>query len=229
MKQEQVKASYSMSQGDMLLTSHTKAEFMSRDAAAFATRGVKPTRLAAFVAQIEAAGKLPSDEQFDYQKQALTAASLAQRATVESGMATVMSQVAIVHDDRSPAYKAFGSAGLYSASEGDFYVSMGHLIDWATAHLAEYQNQGLTAPQLTTLAAENERYLAALKAQRLAISSRGGATQTRQITLNALYDELSALCGIGQGLFKQSDVSKYDDYVIDPTVHSAAPVVPPVA
>ena len=95
--------------------------------------------------------------------------------------------------------------------------------------MTDYATQGLTPAQLTDLTKENERYLAALKAQRLAISGRSGATQTRQITLNALFDELSALCGIGQGLFKQTDKAKYDDYVVDPTVHSAVPVVPPVA
>lgn len=216
-----------MSQGDLLLTCHTKAEFMDRDAAAFATRGVAPARIEAFKAQIAACAQLPSDAQLDFEKQALTEASAAQRRAVESGMATVMSQVAIVHDARTPAYKAFGSAGLYDASEGDFYVNMGHLLDWAALHAADYQAQGLTPAQLQTLAAENARYLAALKAQRLAVSGRSATTQTRQIALNALYDELSALCAVGQGLFKQTDVSKYDDYVVAPTVHSAAPAVPP--
>ena len=218
-----------MSQGDLILLCHAKAEFMERDATAFATRGVLPARFEAFKTQTGEAAKLPSDEQLDYTKQGLTDAAHAQRTLVESGMATVMSQVAILHDARSPAYKAFGSAGLYNDSEGDFYLHMTHLLDWATAHVAEYKAQGLTPAQLTALAKETENYLAALKAQRLAISTRSGTTQTRQTTLNALFDELSALCGIGQGLFKQSDVSKYDDYVIDPTVHSDPAVVPPKA
>ena len=226
-KQVTVTAKYPMSQGDLLLTCHTKAGFMNRDADAFATRGVAQARIDAFRAQTNVVAQLPSDAQLDFEKQTLTAASFAQRQVVESGMATVMSQVAIVHDARSPAYKAFGSAGLYDASEGDFYVNMGHLLDWATAHAAEYRAQGLTPAQLQALTAANIDYLAALKAQRLAISGRSATTQTRQIALNAHYDELSALCNIGQGLFKQSDVSKYDDYVVAATVHSAAPAVPP--
>lgn len=218
-----------MSQGDLILACYDKLTFMERDATAFVTRGVQPTRLEAFKTQIGAAAKLPSDEQLDYSKQALTDAALTQRTLVESGMATVMSQVAIQHDPHTPAYKAFGSAGLYNASEGDFYVDMGHLLDWATAHVATYKDQGLTLAQLQTLAAENEKYLLALKTQRQAISTRSATTQTRQTALNALYDELAALCGIGQGLFKQTDVSKYDDYVIDPTEHSDLPPTPPVA
>ncbi len=228
MKQRTETANYPMSQGDLLLTSHSKSDFMLRDADAFATRGVPVARIEAFVAQIGGCAKLPSDAQLDFAKQALTEAALQQRGAVESGMATLMSQVAIVHDNRSLAYKAFGSAGLYDDSEGDFYVNMGHLLDWATAHVAEYKAQGVTPQQLTDLTAENEKYLRALKAQRLAISSRSATTQTRQTALNDLYEELSALCGIGQGLFKQSDVSKYDDYVIDPAGHPATPVVPPV-
>ena len=229
MIQPQITANYPMSQGDLILTCHGKSAFMYRDNDALLTRGVANARLDAFVAQIEAAAKLPSDEQLDYQKQTFTEAATAQRVVVEGGMANVMSIVAIQHKDTTPAYKAFGSAGLYNASEGDFYVNMGHLLDWATLHVADYAAQGLTPAQLTDLTKENERYLAALKAQRLAISGRSGATQTRQITLNALFDELSALCGIGQGLFKQTDKAKYDDYVVDPTVHTAVPVVPPAA
>jgi hypothetical protein len=221
MKKQEETAHYHMSQGDLILLCHTKADFMDRDADAFASRGVKPPRVAAFRQQADAAAQLPSDEQLDYAKQALTDAVRAQRTVVESGMATLMSQVAIVHDSRSPAYKAFGSAGLYDDSEGDFYVNMGHLLDWATAHAAEYEAQGVTGEQLTALDAENEKYLAALKKQRKAISDRAASTQTRQKALNALYDELAALCGIGQGLFKQTDVSKYHDYVIDPAEEAA--------
>ena len=226
MKQAQTVAVYSMSQGDLILTCVEKAQFMDRDAAALATRGVTPARLTAFKAQTATAAKLPSDEQLDYEKQALTEAAQAQRRVVESSMATVMSQVEIVHNDRSPAYKAFGSSGLYNDSEGDFYVNMGHLLDYATLNVAKYAAQGLTPAQLTALRAENEKYLAALKAQRLAISTRSAATQTRQITLNALYEELSALCGIGQGLFKQTSVAKYDDYVVDPSLRTVRPVAP---
>ena len=220
MKQGIVTANYPMSQGDFILACHTKADFMERDAVAFTTRGVNQARFDAFNKQTQVCAKLPSDQQLDFEKQGFTDAALKQRGVVEGGMATVMSQVAIVHDNRSLAYKAFGSTGLYDDSEGDFYVNMSHLLDWATAHVAEYKEQGMTAKQLTDLAAENEKYLRALKAQRLAESNRSATTQTRQITLNALYDELAALCGIGQGLFKQTDVSKYDDYVIDPAVHS---------
>jgi hypothetical protein len=217
MKKEVSTAHYPMSQGDLILVCYAKLDFMERDADAFLTRGVKTPRLEAFKVAIGKAADLPSDEQLDYQKQTFTEAAQTQRAVVESGMATVMSQVAILHDPRTPTYKAFGSAGLYNASEGDFYVDMGHLLDWATAHVGTYEAQGLTLAQLQALATENEKYLAALKQQRLAISARSASTQTRQTALNTLYDELSALCGIGQGLFKQTDVSKYNDYVIDPT------------
>ncbi|MBO2009048.1 hypothetical protein [Hymenobacter negativus] len=223
MKQIQVKANYSMSQGDLILLCHLKADFMDRDAGAFETRGIKPARVEALRKQADAAANLPSDEQLDYAKQALTEAVATQRGVVESGMATLMSQVAIVHDNRSLAYKAFGSASLYDDSEGEFYVNMGHLLDWANARADEYVVQGLTLAQLQALETETEKYLLALKAQRQAISGRSATTQARQIALNALYDELAALCGIGQGLFKQTDVSKYDDYVINPAAESGTP------
>ena len=144
-----------------------------------------------------AAGAAPGDDQLNYSKQEATAAAETQREVATSGMATVMSQVAIKHDARSPGYKAFGSAGLYNASEGDFYVSMVHLLGWADAHAADYAAQGLTPAQLKALRAENEAYLALLTAQHLAESARATATQTRTAAYNAHNDELTALCGIG--------------------------------
>lgn len=227
MNKQDVIANYPMSQGDLILTCGTKLSFLTRDLDALAKRGVTQARLGLFERQIEAAAKLPSDTQLDFQKQILTEAATTQRGVVESGMADVMSIVAIKFKPTTATYKVFGSAGLYDASEGDFYVNMGHLLDWATTQVDVYEEQGLTPQMLTDLAAENEKYLLALKAQRLAISSRSATTQTRQTTLNALYTELADLCGIGQGLYKQTDKAKYDDYVIDPTVHSGGGDVPP--
>ena len=175
-----------------------------------------------------AAGAAPGDDQFNYSKQ--EAAAETQREVATGGMATVMSQVAIKHDTRSPGYKAFGSAGLHNDSEGDFYTGMVHLLGWADAHAADYAAQGLTPAQLKALRAENETYLALLTTKHLAESTRAMATQTRIQAYNAHNDELTALCGIGKGLYIQTDKTRYDDYVLDPAIHSApGPVpVPPV-
>ena len=103
MKKVTTTAQYHMSQGDLILTCDTKADFMERDAAAFVTRGVGAKRVALFREQTRNAAKLPSDTQFNQQKQEYTDAVAKQRLVVESGMATVMSQVAIVNNDRSSA------------------------------------------------------------------------------------------------------------------------------
>jgi len=115
---------------------------------------------------------LPSDEQLDYDKQVLTEKVQAQRLLVEGKMAEVMSKVGIVHKDTSAAHKAFGSAGLYNDSEGDFYLGINHLVDYARLHLGEHKEQGLTADELTALDTENENYLTAIKTQRRAVSAR---------------------------------------------------------
>ncbi len=221
MKKQEITADFVGSQGDFILSCRTKYAFMVRDAADFATRGVTAARLAAFAAGTDALLLLPSDDQLNYSKQAATAAAVAQREVVTSGMATVMGQVAIKHDVRSPGYKAFGSAGLHNDSEGDFYVNMVHLLGWADAHVAEYAAQGLTPAQLAALRTDNAAYLACLTAQRLAESARGTATQTRAQAYNDHNDELTALCGIGKGLYIQTDKTRYDDYVLDPAIHGA--------
>jgi len=144
-------------------------------------------------------------------------------------MATVMSQVRIQHDERGPAYKAFGSNGLYNASEGDFYLGIRRLVRYARLHVAEYAAQGLTPAQLDALDAANEQYLEDLTAQHLAESARATATQTRQAAYNAHYAELAALCDIGKGLFAQTDKSKYDDYVLDPAPQAGSARSAPAA
>ena len=230
MKKQDVTANFVGSQGDFILSCHTKQEFMTRDAADFATRGVAAGRLQAFGAGTDALLLLPGDDQLNYAKQEATAAAETQREAVTSGMATVMGQVAIRHDPRSPGYKAFGSAGLHNASEGDFYTRMVHLLGWADAHVADYADQGLAPAQLAALRAANEAYLARLTAKHLAESARATATHTRTTAYNAHNAELTVLCGIGKGLYAQTDKTRYDDYVLDPAIHSApGPVpVPPV-
>jgi len=37
-------------------------------------------------------------------------------------------------------------------------------------------------------------------------------------------EELNALCGVGQGLYKQTDVSKYNDYVVSSAEQPDKPV-----
>lgn len=226
MKKQEATADFVGSQGDFILSCRTKQEFMERDAADFATRGVDANRLKAFGAGTAALLLLPSDDQLNYSKQEATAAAETQREVTTGGMATVMSQVAIKHDTRSPGYKAFGSAGLHNDSEGDFYTGMVHLLGWADAHAADYAAQGLTPAQLKALRAENEAYLALLTAKRLAESARATATQTRIQAYNAHNDELTALCGIGKGIYIQTDKTRYDDYVLDPAIHSAPGPVP---
>jgi hypothetical protein len=225
MKAQPVSHSLNRSQGDFVLLCVAKAEFMLRDADDFATRGVLPERITAFIAQTQVVAKLPSDKQLDYPKQVLTEAAQKQRLLVESGMATVMSKVSILHKDTSAAYKAFGSGGLYNDSEGDFYLGINHLVDHAQLHLDEYVKQGLTADELTVLNGENEKYLLAVKAQRRGISARTLAAQARQGALATHDEELNALCGVGQGLYKQTSNSKYADYVVNPAEHPSTPAV----
>ena len=218
---------YNMAQSELIKTSFDKHQYLVRDAAGLAPRGITAARLAAFEAQRTAFEALPTDIELDAAKQNATLA----KATVETQAVTelqgIMGIVGTVHDVRSASYKMFGSAGLAGGPEADLYVGLLRVVRVGRAHLAEFAKAGLTAAMLDALAASATEFLARLGEQQDAENARGRAADGRVLAGNALYTELIDLCGIGKALYATTDARKYEDYVVTDTPVSA--VVPVVA
>jgi hypothetical protein len=224
MKKKRENSHFNMSQADLVATAQKKLLFLRRDGAALAGYGVTSARLdglqnltAAFVA-------LPTEAEGVQATAATTQAKLAARSAALGTMQSIMGKVGLLHNDRTPQYKAFGTAGLNGASDGDLYLGLVRCVRVGRTGLATYAGKGLTAAELDQLEAQNAALLAAVGRQHDAESAAAAATQQRLTAGNALYDELTQLCEAGKAAFVQSDAAKHQDYVIyDAPVPAAKP------
>ncbi|TGE24449.1 hypothetical protein E5K00_04330 [Hymenobacter aquaticus] len=214
MKKKAEIAHYNMSQADLVTTASEKLSHLRRDVADLARYGVTPARLdelqrltAAFVA-------LPTETEGVQQAATATLAKEAARTAALGTMQRIMGMVSLLHNDRTPQYKAFGTSGLNSASDGDLYLGLVRVGRVGRANLATYAVKGLTAADLSLLEDQNAALLKTAGEQHDAESGAAGATQQRLSAGNTLYDELVQLCEAGKAAFVQTDVSRHQDYVL---------------
>jgi hypothetical protein len=217
-----------MAQAELLLTASTKLGYMRRDAADFATRGVAATRLNGLQTLINTFADMPTEEEMVQSAAVRTQAKEAAHTQLLSAMQALMSKVSLKNNDRTPAYKAFGTSGLNSASEAELYTGIRQAVRVGRRTLPDYKAQGITEDELTALNALNEAFLDALHDQQDAENEGLSTTQTRLRAANALYEELSYLCEVGKALYVQTDVTKHEQYVIyDHPKPAAAPAPVP--
>ena len=203
-----------MPQAELLLTASTKLGYMRRDAADFATRGVPATRLNGLETLITTFGDMPTEEEMVQSAAVRTQVKEATHKQLLSAMQALMSKVSLKNNDRTPAYKAFGTSGLNSAREAELYTGIRQAVRVGRRTVADYAAQGVTLAELEALETLNEAFLDALHDQQDAENEGLSTTQTRLRAANALYEELSYLCEVGKALYVQTDVTKYEQYVL---------------
>jgi len=203
-----------MAQAELLLTASTKLGYMRRDAADFATRGVPAARLNGLETLIQTFADMPTEDEMVQTAATLTQQKDAARVQLLSAMQALMGKVSLKHNDRTPAYKAFGTSGLNSAGEAQLYAGVRQAVRVGRRTVGEYAAQGVTTAELDALATLNEAFLDALHDQQDAENEGLSTTQTRLRAANALYEELSYLCEVGKALYVQTDVTRYEQYVL---------------
>ncbi|WP_310397017.1 hypothetical protein [Hymenobacter sp.] len=227
MRQTQPVALFTMPQSELIKVGFDKHQYLVRDAADLAPRGVDAARLAAFEKLRQDFELLPTDIELDAAKQNATLAKEKAQVQAETQLQAIMGIVGTVHDPRSASYKMFGSAGLANGPEAELYVGLLRVVRVGRAHLADYAAKGLTPAMLDALAASAAEFLERLGQQQDAETARGRAADARILAANALYTELIDLCAVGKALYATTDARKYQDYVVmDTPAPVAAPVVP---
>ena len=229
MRQTHPVSLYNMAQSELIKASFDKHNYLVRDAAELAPRGVDAPRIAAFAKLRQGYEALPTDIELDTAKQNATLAKETVQARATTELQAIMGIVSTVHDVRSASYKMFGGGSLAKGSEAELYVGLLRVVRVGRAHLAEYAKAGLTAAMLDALAASAAEFLERLGQQQDAETARGRAADVRILAGNALYNELVDLCAIGKALYATTDARKYQDYVMNDTPAPAAAPGPPKA
>lgn len=132
-----------------------------------------------------------------------------------------MDCVGLKDDPRTAGYKRFGVSAVTSLSQAKLHLAATIVAKQGRKYLADYADKGLTAALLTTVEKEDAAFVDQMADRHEAVSTRA-----RLLFANGLSRQLVALANAGQATWRLTDAQKAHEYVIDPGVASAKPVVP---
>ena len=197
-----------------------------RDANELAKRGIGAALLEKFDKDTATFGEMDPDEVLVQEGKVVTDDKDATQVALETAIQAVMDCVGLKDDPRTAAYKRFGVSAVGSLSQAKLHLAATMVAKQGRKYLADYADKGLTAALLTTVEKEDAAFVDQMADRHEAVSTRAGATRARLLFANGLYRQLVALANAGQATWRLTDAQKAHEYVIDPGVASATPVVP---
>ncbi|WP_046244677.1 hypothetical protein [Hymenobacter terrenus] len=188
---------------------------LDRDIDRLARFGVTPARVAKFKADTAAFGLLEPDAVLVQEGAIETEEKNAEREALVTSIQQVMACIELKDDPRTAAYKRFGVVNVANATEAALHLAGAVVVKQGRKYLASYAGVGLTAEMLDAVETNNAKFVEELATGKEAENDRQDATDTRIEAANALYEELTKLCGAGNVLWRFEDETKADEYVVE--------------
>jgi len=205
---------YTFSDGDLKQRADSLVLTITEDAVEFATRGITPATLTAFGALITELNNTKTDDYFVGKITEAVQARTAAREALKIKLRTLSVMVENSMTKTSGRYKSYGFGDLTSFSDGDFAKMAINARDAAIEDADVLESEGYSATfslDLTNLMNDFDVKIdLTAKAER----TRAEATRSRIIKGNILYKELTRLCNTGKDLFANTNLVKYNNYVI---------------
>ncbi len=201
---------------ELVLKSQDVDDSIDRDIAEFSTRGYTPAKKAAFELAITTFDGMSSDNYLLGQQEEKTQTKNTVRRACEKKINLVLTAVENVYGQDSAQYNLFTEdKSLSQLTDPQLLRYMEDFADSTEEHLAELNDEGVTAVTVTELRALRTQFNDALKAQRKAEKDRNTGNSNRIKAGNALYKLLVKYCNTGKDIWFGVDESKYNDYVIN--------------
>ena len=125
-----------------------------------------------------------------------------------------MTRVAQKHGLSSARYANYGTDTLSKQSDADLLVTAKRVVRVGTASLNDLGTEGLEQSHLDIITALNEDFNTLLIEQKLKIGERDIQQEDRVEDGNEIYLLLTKYTQTGQDIWENSDVAKYNDYII---------------
>ncbi len=210
---------YSMSDSELAQLASDYIVYMTRDATEFDARGVDAATVTAFETLGNAFEVFPTDEEYlgllmievDAKNQfredctgdvQFLSGFLEQKWGLESGQ-----------------YKRLGIDRLQILRDREFLYRCREVVRITTEYLTDLTPEGLTQTMIDTLETNAQSLEDKLNAIADKTALRDAKAAERIRKGNELYDYLRKYSTIGKLIWENVDESKYNDYIIYPTVH----------
>ena len=201
---------------------------LARDAARLLPLGVTAARIKDFKDDTKLFGEMDPDTVLVQEGVVVTDQKTAGHDVLETSIQQVMSHVGLKDAPRTAGYKRFGAAAVSNATEAELHLAGVMVVKQGRKYLADYAGVGLTKELLDAVETNNGKFVEELTTGKEAENDRQAATDTRIVAANALFAELTGICGAGNTSWRFEDQTKADEYVVDhaPGGDSAPPATP---
>ena len=135
----------------------------------------------------------------------------------------VMSCVELEYPVDSAKYRKFGTETLSRQSDAELLITGKRVVRVGTSMLPILSNFGLTQAQLDAITAITVDFMEYLVDQRLEIGDRDIQQGDRVEAGNTIYSQLVKYTNLGQAIWVDKDVAKYNDYIMYNTISGDAP------
>jgi len=214
MPTQTTKRRYLMSDADLKQKADLVVNNVKRDLADFETRNISASRLQQFETAIEAFANTSTDEELRGLMNHHTAIKDDHAMAVQKAIRQLRNMAAIAYNGTGK-YNTFGFEKISRLSDSDLHRTMRRITKLATLLLPDLAAQGLSTNQIDNMVLLNQQLDDAIEALADTRTQRDLQTLDRINKGNALYAELSILCSIGQTLYADTNLAKYNDYLVE--------------
>jgi hypothetical protein len=225
MEKPEVIRLYNFSDGTLVTKGLEKVAFMQRDAAKFDNYGITITKVGALKDSINAFANTITDVEALGDQMQSTVLKDAKAEVLRDAIRDAMSRVALTFDVTSATYRKFGTDTLSHQLDSELLITSKRVVRVATELMPSLTQNGLTMMHLDTNL--NNEFTDLIVDQKVAIGDRDIQQEDRVEAGNEIYNVLVKYTKLGQSIWVNSDVAKFNDYIIYNTISGEPEETPP--
>lgn len=199
--------------------------FMNRDITEFTARNITQADIDTFEAEGNVFETILPDSFYRSQITIEVDAKNAARESCQLQARKIAGYIEQAFGDKSGQYKSLSYGKLGNAQEKAFITGVRLVARAAEGYLGIASTYGLTQAMIDSLVAEAQMMEDKLHQVAQKEADRDIKANERVAAGNALYDKLVQYCSVGKSIWEDVNEAKYNDYVINPTVHHSLPKV----
>ncbi|MEL6867174.1 MAG: hypothetical protein AAFP19_22305 [Bacteroidota bacterium] len=214
MKKQNQNRKYNFPDADLYLQCIERIRYANRDIAQFQQYGYGKERLKKFQTMCSKFRALPDDDELVGDQMITTDKKYAASEKLKAAIRSVMTRVAIKYSNRSGRYRKFGTAKLGDMTDAQLLFCGRRVARVARQQIDFLADVGLNEKNIQRVLDACRTFENALNIQQDKVADRDIAVERRTEQGNKIYDELIVLCNIGKDIWAETDVVKYENYVI---------------
>ena len=216
MYKKELKRTYKQSDAALIQQADSIHSSATRDAADLTAYGVLPATLTDLETARNAFADTDTDEELMGDMVIATQAKNALRNSLLTKIRQITDRARIKYGEEDGKFRKFGAELLTKNTDVLLVRTANRVGRVATQFLAELVTEGLTAPIIADMLAENDLFDTAIDTQDDAIKDRDLAVQYRVMAGNALYALVANLAAKGKLCYQETNEAKYNDYILNP-------------